>query len=121
MSHLHLRSPFFLASFPGTVFSLNFGIFIFVSDSLALAAAAEAANQNSNDKGTGQHRHGDDQNLEVDPTDPPSSIIQRTHTLGGQNVPHWVVNALFCLLTPQACHILQAITTRRVGFGSTRN
>lgn len=105
MSHLHLCPPRFLAGFPGTVFPLYFGILPFVSDSLAFAAA-EAANQNTDDEDAGQHGHGDDQNLEVDPAEPPSSIIQRTNTPGGQNVPHRVVNALCRLLTPQARHIL---------------
>lgn len=35
-------------------------------NSLALAAAAQAANDNRDDDDAGEHRHGDDQDLEVD-------------------------------------------------------
>lgn len=92
MSHLHLISLCFLTGLPCSVLSLHLCIFSTVPMSFTLAAAAEAAKEDGDDDDAPQHGHGDDQNLEVDPTHPPSCIIQWTHTPGGQDPPHWVVN-----------------------------
>lgn len=120
MPQLHFCSPRFLTGLPRSSLSLHFCIFPPVPHSFTFAAA-EAANQNGNDDDTGQHRHGDDQYLEVDPAHPPSCIIQGTKAAGGQDVLHWVVNASLIRRTPQTCHILQAFRAAAVGSVSTRN
>lgn len=48
------------------------------------------------------------------PTDPPSCISQRTHTAGGQDVPHRVVDTLSCCFTPQTLQQLQPQTSNTV-------
>lgn len=119
MPQLHFCSPCFLTRRPRTGLSLHLCVFSLVSDSFTFAAAA-AADEKGNDDDASQHRHGDDQNLEVDPADPPSCISQRTHTAGGQDVPHRVVNALLGRYAPQTGHILQTLGTAAVGFQGTR-
>lgn len=92
MSQLHFCSPLFLTGLPHTVLPLHLRVFCPVPGSLALAAA-QAANKKGDDDDASQHRHGDDQNLEVYPAHPPSCILQGTQTVGGQDVSHRVVDA----------------------------
>lgn len=120
MSQMHFCSLCLLTGLPRTGLSLHLCIFSLVPNSFTLAAA-EAANKDGDDDDASQHRHGDDQNLEVYPTQPPSCIIQWTHTAGGQDVPHWVVHALFGWCAPQTCHVLQAVSTSGVGSQGTRS
>lgn len=42
--------------------------------------------------------------VSLTPAHPPPSIIQRTQAVGGQDLPHRVVRALFGRLAPQALH-----------------
>lgn len=120
MPQLHFCSPCFLSGIPCSVLSLHFCVFSLVPNSFTFAAA-DAANKYGNDDDTSKHRHGDDQNLKVDPTQPPSRVAQRTHTFGRQDAPHRVVDALLCWYAPQTCDILQALVTSGVGSRSTRN
>lgn len=118
MPQLHFCSLRFLTTLPRTGLSLHLCVFSLSSNSFTLAAA-EAADKNGNDDDASQHWHGDDQNLEVYPAHSPSCIVQWTHTAGGQDVPHWVVQALFGWCTPQACYILKAFSTTGVGSQGT--
>lgn len=120
MSHLHFCPLCFLTALPCTGLPLNLRVFSLVPNSFTLAAT-EAAHQNTDDDDASQHWHGDDQNLEVYPTQPPSCIIQWTHTPGGQDVPHWVVQASFGWCTPQTCYILQTFRAAGVGSQGTGN
>lgn len=74
MPQLHFFSLHFLTGLPRTGLSLYLCVLSLVSNSFTLAAAA-AANKNGDEDDAGQHGHGDNQNLEVYPTQPPSCII----------------------------------------------